>query len=671
MAIFGVSNTNDSGSGSLRQAILSANALTGKDIINFNGLFTDNTADTITLAGSSLSITDDLSIKGTGADLLTISGNNTSRVLELSSGITVEIAGLTIANGSNFSPDGSILDDYIGGGGILNAGTLTINNSSIRNNSVGYQGGGIYNSGNLKVSNSTISNNISGVYAGGGGIYNTGTLALSNSTISGNFGGSDLYGDGSGGIFNSGNLKVSNSTISNNSARFGGGIYNTSILELNNSTISGNNTEVASGIFNIGTATISNSTLSDNYADGSGGSISNGGTLTVINSTINNNSAIFGGGIFNSNILTIISSTINSNAGGGIFNNNILTIISSTINSNAGSGIHNDQTSTAIVSNSTISGNSGRGIYNAGTVTVLNSTITLNNGSNFDYPDGESGGVGIYNSNSGSATVKNSIIAGNVKITNDNGQTSSNSDDVAGNFSSNGYNLIGSLNGSTGFKSSEQLNVAITEVLDPTLRDNGGAVKTHALITASPAINGGKNADVPADTTDLDGDGNTTEKIPFDQRGSGFARISGGRVDIGAFEAVVNIINGTFGRNILKGTPGNDIITGYQGRDILTGGKGADAFVYTNIRDLADTITDLEIGTDKIVLRQLFRSLGLSNLNFASAISDGYLRFETQGSDTIILIDPDGSSGRSRALNLTVVSDVSATSLNNANNFAI
>ncbi len=179
-----------------------------------------------------------------------------------------------------------------------------------------------------------------------------------------------------------------------------------------------------------------------------------------------------------------------------------------------------------------------------------------------------------------------------------------------------------------------------------------------------------KNADVPPDTTDLDGDGNITERVPFDQRGFGFARISGGRVDIGAFEAVVNIINGTPGRDTINGTAANDIITGYQGRDILRGGLGADAFVYTNIRDAGDAIADFEVGTDKIVLRQLFQSFGLGNLNFATAISGGYLRFKTHGNDTKVLIDPDGSSGRGRAVTFIAASNVSVTAVNNAINFA-
>ena len=60
--------------------------------------------------------------------------------------------------------------------------------------------------------------------------------------------------------------------------------------------------------------------------------------------------------------------------------------------------------------------------------------------------------------------------------------------------------------------------------------------RTHALLPGSPAINAGNSSLLPADTNDLDGDGNTTEPIPFDQRGTGFDRVFGGQIDIGAVE---------------------------------------------------------------------------------------------------------------------------------------
>lgn len=75
--------------------------------------------------------------------------------------------------------------------------------------------------------------------------------------------------------------------------------------------------------------------------------------------------------------------------------------------------------------------------------------------------------------------------------------------------------------------------------IDPNLgplQNNGGPTFTHALLTGSEALNAGNAALLPADAFDLDGDTNLTEALPFDQRGTGFSRVAGARLDIGAFE---------------------------------------------------------------------------------------------------------------------------------------
>ncbi|WP_341530276.1 choice-of-anchor Q domain-containing protein [Nostoc sp. UHCC 0302] len=458
MLAFSVTNTKDSGTGSLRQAISDANASTGLDIINFDGVFADKIADTITLSGSSLQITDDLSIQGTGADLLTINGDHTSSVFEVSNGLSVEIAGLTVTNGysSNLS------------GGIVNNGTLTLLNSAINNN-FGYFGSGIYNSGSLTLLDSSINENLG--YKGSG-VYNSGTLTVQDSTVSKNY----TQSDGSaGGIYNSGTLTVKGSTISDNVVVNGeaGGIENSG-----------------------GTAIVINSTISGNHSSYSGAGVYNSGIFSVLDTTISDNQI-----------------TVN-NGGGGIYNSGTLTVGNSTISSNLAEA--------------------GGGIYNQGKLALNNSTITLNTAYNY-YDSGSAGG--IDNSENGTAVVKNSIIAGNFD-TPDNDSTNTTNPDVVGSFSSNNYNLIGNLNGTRGFDATEQLNVDIKQVLDPSLQINGGSVKTHALVTGSKAINTGLNADVLTDFTDLDNDGNTTETIPFDERGFSFNRISNGTVDIGAFETV-------------------------------------------------------------------------------------------------------------------------------------
>src|SRR5208282_4295260 len=177
---------------------------------------------TITLA-STLTINTSLTISGPGASNLAISGNNAVQVFSIGGGITVNISGVTIENGS--------FGGYPYGSGIANGGTLTLTNSTVSGNSASNYVGGIYNYGTLTLTNSTVSGN-SASYEGG--IFNQGTLTLTNSTVSGN---SASY---EGGIFNDGTLTLSNSTVSGNSASYEGGISNYGTLTAKNSIVANN-----------------------------------------------------------------------------------------------------------------------------------------------------------------------------------------------------------------------------------------------------------------------------------------------------------------------------------------------------------------------------------------------------------------------------------------------
>ncbi|MBS3026203.1 MAG: hypothetical protein HCA25_03660 [Dolichospermum sp. DET50] len=325
-------------------------------------------------------------------------------------------------------------------------------------------------------------------------IADTSTAEISNSLITNNTitvasAGSDLNPNG-GGITNYGTLLLKDSTISNNSAAgSGGGIFNNS------------------GFNNSGTVTITNTTISNNSAEKSGGGISNGdgiysytgGTITINNTTISGNSA--------------------KENGGGIFN---------------GDGFSYDTEGIITMSNTTISGNSakenGGGIFNQEKTYLNNSTIT-NNTADLDSNNNGTGG-GIYNLdddyNPGEVYTKNTIIAGNF-------DTGIYNPDIYGPINGNNFNLIGNINGASGTIGTGTDIVKPNILLGP-LQNNGGTTQTHALLDGSPAINAGKNSLVPLDTKDLDGDGNTTETIPFDQRGTGFSRIANNLVDIGAFE---------------------------------------------------------------------------------------------------------------------------------------
>lgn len=158
---------------SLREAVEQANVVAGTAIVNFASALN---GQTINLSGTSITITDDITINGPGADQLTISGNNAVRIFDVSSGRRVAIDGVRISNGAS----------AVDGGGIRNAGTLTVTNSVVSNNvTSGSAGGaGISNTGTLKIENSTLSGNTAA--GSGGAVRNTGTLRISNSTLSGN-----------------------------------------------------------------------------------------------------------------------------------------------------------------------------------------------------------------------------------------------------------------------------------------------------------------------------------------------------------------------------------------------------------------------------------------------------------------------------------------------------
>ncbi len=220
--------------GSIRYAVNQVNAGTGGDTIVFSGAGASGTI-MLNSANGTLAIKQSVTITGTGAGVLTISGGGAVTVFTINSGVTVSISGLTIADGNGTS-----------GSGILNNGTLNINNSAFSNNVASVttsSGGGIDNgSGStLTVSNSTFSGN----YAGsGGGILNFGTMTVSNSTFNNN---SSISG---GGIFNSGGTSnVINSTIAGNtSSNYGGGIYVASgggSVTITNSIVSGNTEQVS------------------------------------------------------------------------------------------------------------------------------------------------------------------------------------------------------------------------------------------------------------------------------------------------------------------------------------------------------------------------------------------------------------------------------------------
>jgi hypothetical protein len=301
-AIFTVVNTNDTGSGSLRDAINSANAApTVANTINFS------VSGTITLGSVLPTIVNtspgSLTIDGSGQSI-TIDGAHSFQIFSVNSGATLNLQFLTIAHGSMAAGSFS-------GGAILNNGTLTVTDCTFLDNQAtggvggiisGFaNGGAMFNHGTLTVNNSTFSDNqatggassgigSSGGNGQGGAIYNEGTVTITNSTFSDNqaTGGasgvdSAIGGFGEGGaIANTGTLTINNSTFSENQANggsgtrvasgFGGAIFNANVgpgdlLTVTNCTFSGNKAEVGSpsggaiGNFNDGTVNLKSTIL--------------------------------------------------------------------------------------------------------------------------------------------------------------------------------------------------------------------------------------------------------------------------------------------------------------------------------------------------------------------------------------------------------------------------
>ena len=482
-----VTSISDSGSGSLRQALMDA---VDGDTLDFDLAY----PATISLTSGQLEVDGSITIVGPGADRLTIARSSSApdfRIFYIAPGNNVGISGLTVMNGS----------DPFGGAGIYNLrSTLTLERIRVSNNTTGNIGGGIVNDGVgsggsaiLTIEDSTIDANSAGW---GGGILNLGeasgsaTMTIRNSSIVGN----TAFVDGAG-LRNSGqhngnaSVEVISCQISNNSAGFrGGGIYNVTIetgdqpgvavLAVAESTVSSNRAHQGSGISNIkGTASVTGSTV--------------GG-----NSLVRNSSAPFvGGGLYSSGSATISTSTINNNWGG-----------------DDGGGIFSDVGSPLNVTNSTVSGNSanqGGGITsNRALLSLISSTVTNNS---------VIGGGGGIRAVSGGTLIRNSIIAGN--------SGGGWSNDAEGAFFSQGYNLVGDAGISVGFFSvgdqAGTTDAPINAGLGP-LQDNGGPTFTHALQPGSPAIDAGHPI--------------LTGSMTTDQRGTGFARVVNDRIDIGAFE---------------------------------------------------------------------------------------------------------------------------------------
>jgi len=206
--------------------------------------------------------------------------------------ITNDSGGVLLVEGASII-SGNSSDGFAGGLYNDSASTLTVNNSTITGNVSVYGGGGIVNDGNLTVENSVLSGNTSGQ---GGGLYNPGTVTIINTTVGGSGDGEGNIGtDGGGGLFNVGTMTVTDSfVIGNDGTTYGGGLFNWigGMLTISNSTVSGNSANEGGGLHNKegSTAIIQNGSIfSGNYARFSVGGIQNWGTITITDSVLREN----------------------------------------------------------------------------------------------------------------------------------------------------------------------------------------------------------------------------------------------------------------------------------------------------------------------------------------------------------------------------------------------
>lgn len=506
-----VMNTNDAGIGSLRQAVLEANANSGADTILFDSAITGST---IVLTGDQLNVTDEMTVTGSSlndSNSIILSGGGNSRIFSITN-TSLVLENLTVSEGYFYSTFNGSSSNQGGGGILANGGSLTLEDVLItQNNTSGdfsSTGAGIATLNSivvLKKSKVSENNNFGNYSNDGGGLYiKGGTLTINQSEISKNTVKSEQASGQGGGLSLKGTITIINdsSIIDNkNEDGRGGGIYVfDGSLTINKSIVSGNSvigSGIASGggiaaVGNGNFVTINESTLDNNYtltpSRSYGGGISSlGSNIILNNSTVSNNQIrgedpiANGGGIssygsFGS--VTLYQSTLSNNAITG----NTLSGVGA-----GGGGLHISYNPVSI-EESTIVGNSSNfksgGLSIAGTdLSVTNSILSDNNG-----PD------------------KNILMFsyGTPKVLN-----------VTNTIFGDDESEINGINTANIFSNSPDLGA---------LQDNGGPTLTHLPNLTSSALNAGNNVDITSDT---------------DQRDASFTRILNGTVDIGAVEVSI------------------------------------------------------------------------------------------------------------------------------------
>jgi hypothetical protein len=586
-----VTNLNDSGAGSLRDAIAAGGTVT----------FAPGLHGTINLTSGHLHIGSNVSINGPGAGVITVNGNKTDIVCDVDSGTQVSISGLTLTNGKG-SEGGAIEENA------ANC-VLTISNCVISGNTATSNGGGAISvSGNgakLSLTGCTLNNNTSPFdgSSGGGAILTHGqNVTLTSCVLMNN---SDGSADEGGGAIQTqgGNLIAVHCNISNNTAaglQNAGGIGTEGgNVTLTDCTLNGNKGTNSSGDSEGGGAmnteggnvTVLRCTINNNIAAGQldGGAIlSEGGNVSVTDSSVSGNQATgteSGGGAINSEggNVTVVRSTLNNNTtpgledGGAILSSggNVSLTDSALIGNRAtgtgggpegrtseGGGAIETEGGNVIGVRSTISNNTTAGVEGGGgiateggDVTLTNSTLSGNTATFSGSVGNRRGGGGAIETEGADINLVNCTIFGNSTagltggggldpkgdfrtqgtitllntIVAGNRATHGPGPDIAGIVASSSHSLIGD-GSTTGLVNGKNGNLvgSTGHTINPLL----GPLQINGGLTPTLALLAGSPAIDAGDDSVLGPPHNLTT----DQRGA--PRKVGLHVDIGAFEFV-------------------------------------------------------------------------------------------------------------------------------------
>jgi hypothetical protein len=464
----------------------------------------------------SIVIDHDLTIRGAGAS--TVAGTCDGQTdllgaptLSVNADVTASVTGVTIKGGPV---------DL--GGGVVNAGHLTLSDSDVCQAATFQKGAGLYTSGRLDLVGVRVYDNLQ-VAAGaeGGGLYVAagGVAVVSKSAFTGNRvtrGGGIAVAAG-GALFladSSVEGNFADSTLPSGVAGAGGGIYNAGLAVIDRTRIGGR--------FAAGNVVIN--------PNGLGGGIYNEGGLLLTRSSVVGNvvddyeagapaGIAFGAGLYNGGIASLASTTVSGN----LFQPLLLSY--------------------------------GAGIASSGTLSLSNVTIT----DNANGAAGITGGAGVFVV-AGTATVRNSIIASQAAGTDCDGAMVTDGSNID---TDNTCGLVSVAAGGT-----DQPAVADAGLLP--LEDNGGPSLSHDLAEGSPAIDAGAPAGCMADPN---GVGVASVPLVTDQRGNVFVEVAGLGGDPSGCDAGAVEFNLLSNAMMEDDDDGDRIADGWTGTDLLAGDR--------------------------------------------------------------------------------------------------